>query len=238
MFWDTRAASLEDQVLMPVTDPVEMGMPSLEMLVEKLKKRPYYPALFERAFGSTAITKERIAQALAQFIRALASFQSTFDRGVDSDFSNLTVIERRGLEKVNAYCGSCHSDRVTIGPGLPPTFLFLETPPQNNGLEQLSTDNGVGDITGIAADKGRFKIPSLRNIELTAPYMHDGRFATLEQVFNHYQSGIQPHPNLPNSLDPGGLHFTETEKNEMLAFLKTLTDRTITTDPKFADPFK
>lgn len=238
MFWDTRANDLEDQVLRPVTDPVEMGMPSQDAMVDKLNKLSYYPALFEKAYGTKEISADRAAKALAQFIRAMASFQSKFDKGVDAGFSNFTINEEKGLEKATSYCGKCHSDLVTIAQGLPPTFLFMNMAPQNNGLDAVYTDNGVGEITGLSRDNGKFKVPSLRNIELTGPYMHDGRFATLEQVLDHYQSGIKAHPNLSDKLDAGGLFFPDSEKRDILAFLKTLTDNEMTRDVKFSNPFK
>lgn len=238
MFWDARAASLEDQVLLPVTDPVEMGMPSLSAMLEKLNKKSYYPALFEKAFGTPEINTDRVAKALAQFIRSFASFQSRFDKGVDADFNNFTAIELNGLNRASNFCGECHSDLVTIGPGLHPTFLFLGTPPQNNGLDAVYADNGVSEISELSGDKGKFKIPTLRNIELTGPYMHDGRFATLEQVLDHYQSGIQGHPNLSDRLEEGGLRFSQSDRNAILAFLKTLTDHDMTRDVKFSNPFR
>ena len=239
MFWDLRTATLEDQVLMPIQDHIEMGMPSLTALVSKLSAKSYYPSLFQKAFGSETITSDKISKALAQFIRSIVSYNSKFDVGIANNFSNFTAQETFGMGRVKATCGECHNDVATFGDHVP-TFFFNSTPNNitNNGLDEVYADNGFGEVTGVPEYMGFFKVPSLRNIELTAPYMHDGRFTTLEQVVSHYQSGVKDHPNLPIQLAPGGIGFPDTEKEAMIAFLKTLTDRSVTTDVKYSDPFK
>ncbi len=241
-FWDERAATLEDQVLQPIQNSVEMGM-TLPGLVARLSEEPYYASLFTQAFGSATVTSDRISKALAQFVRSLISTQSKFDAGraATPAFSNFTAQENLGRTVFNTNtqgnCAACHgTDNFVPGANL-----------NNNGLENPFIDKGRGEVTGLSADEGLFKVPSLRNIELTAPYMHDGRFATLEQVVEFYNSGVVNHPNLspplrnapgtPNAGEPRRLNLTTEQKAALVAFLKTLTDTSLTTDPRFQDPF-
>lgn len=244
-FWDQRAATLEQQVLMPIQDLVEMGM-TLDSLVRRVQTQPYYPALFTKAFGSTVINSTQISKALAQFVRSIVSYQSKYDQGrltfppapaplPDAPFPNFTVQENRGKEifltPQNA-CAACHGSETFTAPDV-----------KNNGLDATVTDRGFGIVTNNSADDGTFKAGSLRNIELTAPYMHDGRFATLEEVAEHYSTGVKNHPNLSQQLkrnngQPRLLNLTAEDKAALVAFLKTLTDKTITTDIKFSNPFK
>jgi cytochrome c peroxidase len=170
------------------------------------------------------------------------SSKSKYDEGVATNFANFTAQENLGRQIFtgqvgNATCLACHG-----------TDNFVPGNLNNNGIENPSIDRGVGAITGNPADDGKFKTGSLRNIGLTAPYMHDGRFATLEEVVEFYNSGVQPHPNLsaplrnppgsPNAGQPRLLNLTATQKSALVAFLHTLTDTTVTTDPRFADPFR
>jgi cytochrome c peroxidase len=247
MFWDLRAATLEEQVLIPIQDHIEMGMPSLTVLVEKLKTKTYYSSLFQKAFGTTEITPEKISKALAQFIRSIVSFNSKYDQGLDNNLNNLSTQEKAGLLRFQQLnCNECHSDLSTVFPRKNPTFFIVENTGQNtgfganNGLDITYIDNGIGELTKALKDMGTFKMPSMRNIELTAPYMHDGRFATLEQVLNHYQSGVKSHQNLGVQIPSGGYKtaLSETDKANIIAFLKTLTDKTLITENKYSDPFK
>jgi cytochrome c peroxidase len=241
-FWDERANTLEDQVLMPIQNAVEMGM-TLDALTNRLNAEPYYTNLFAREFGTPLVTSQRISLALAQFVRSIISTKSKYDAGLATGFANFTVQENLGRQIFfgqvgNATCAACHgTDNFVPGPTL-----------NNNGLEYPYVDKGVGGITGLAQDEGKFKVPSLRNIELTAPYMHDGRFATLEQVVEFYNSGVVENPNLspplrqprPPGQPPGPplrLNLAADQKAALVAFLKTLTDTSVTTDTKFADPF-
>ena len=245
-FWDERAATLEDQVLMPFQDPVEMGM-TLDQVVSTVQSKLYYPELFYNAFGTAEVTEDRIAKALAQFVRSIVSVDSKYDQGramvniPTNNFPNFTASENNGkriffLPKNlgGGGCIGCHSTEAFINPDNGTT---------NNGLDIESTnDLGVFEAIPNPAFYGTFKVPSLKNIELTAPYMHDGRFATLEEVVEHYNSGIQNHPNLSPALkDANGLpirlNLSEQEKTDLVNFLKTLTDESIALDERFSDPF-
>ncbi|WP_405206628.1 cytochrome-c peroxidase [Aquimarina sp. LLG6339-5] len=237
-FWDERAPTLEVQSLMPIQDLVEMGM-SLPELETKLANEEYYTILFTNAFGDEVITSERIALALSQFIRSIVSYQSKFDDGlaqsqnINNDFPNFTDSENRGktlFMSNQTRCFDCHATNVFVGDNA-----------RNNGLDATITDLGVGDITGNNNDFGAFKVPSLRNIALTAPYMHDGRFGTLEQVIEHYNSGLQNNPNLDNRLTQGNnvrrLNLSNVDKQALVDFLNTLTDEEFIRNEKYANPF-
>ena len=246
MFWDIRAATLEEQVLLPITDSIEMGMPSLTALESKLKAISYYPDLFKNAFGTSDITTDRISKALSQFLRSIVSFNSKYDQGLASNFSNFTSQELQGKQLlIRLNCVECHSDLTTLGSGTHPTFIIVENSGfntgfgSNNALDLNYTDNGIGEKTGLAKDMGTFKMPTLRNVALTAPYMHDGRFQTLEQVVDHYNKGAKKHPNIGVQIPNGGYGFlTEADKAAIVAFLKTLTDESLITNPKYSSPFK
>jgi cytochrome c peroxidase len=245
-FWDERAATLEAQVLMPFQDPVEMGL-TLPQLDDIVSQQSYYPQLFSNAFGDTTITTDRISKALAQFVRSIVSYSSRYDigraqvSGPGPDFPNFTAEENQGkqlflrtIPNGGGACFGCHTTEA---------FISANPGPQNNGLDLVTTDPGAGaTFPNIPIFDARFKTSSLRNIELTAPYMHDGRFATLEEVVEHYNSGIQAHPTLSPALtdangDPVLLNFTTAEKAALVAFLKTLTDNSIAAEPKWSDPF-
>jgi cytochrome c peroxidase len=230
---------LEDQVLQPIQNSVEMGM-TLDLLVARLSAEPFYAELFSNAFGTPTVNSDRISKALAQFVRSIVSGQSKYDQGVASNFTTFTNQENQGRAIFNGAgnCNACHgSDNFVPG-----NLIF------NNGLENPYIDKGVGGITLRAQDEGLFKVPSLRNIELTAPYMHDGRFATLEQVVDFYNNGVVNHPNLsgplrnppgaPGAGQPRRLNLSNAQKAALVAFLKTLTDTSVTTDEKFQDPFR
>ena len=243
-FWDERAATLKIQTLTPVQDHVEMGM-NLDTLVARLKIKSHYPVLFQKAFSTQDITSDRIAAALAQFVRSIISYQSKFDVGraqilppanpVQTPYPNFTIQENLGKQLFfgpQTACATCHGTETFTAPG-----------PRNNGLENPAVDAGVGGVTLVPAQNGLFKVPSLKNIALTAPFMHDGRFTTLEQVVEHYNSGVQAHPNLaPQLKNPDGspkrLNLTANETAALVAFLNTLTDNAIGSDEKFGNPFK
>jgi cytochrome c peroxidase len=233
-FWDERAGNLEATVLLPIQSKLEMGH-DLTRLMDVFAKDKDYPELFKKAFGDGKITQERTAKALAQFLRSMISYQSKYDEGVvkvDSvrdDFPNFTTQENRGKALFVSNCASCHQ------PGQDANFSMIA--PTNNGLDAdfKTADGGVGAITLNTREIGLFKSPSLRNVERTAPYMHDGRFDTLEKVIDHYSKEVKPHPNLDPRMHR--LNFTDSEKAALVVFLKTLTDQKFLTDPKFSDPF-
>jgi len=249
-FWDERANSLEDQVLMPIENPVEMGH-KLTALVPQLQNDPIYPSLFQDAFGGTEVTEQRLARALAQFIRSMVSVRSRYDLGRDAvssvhdPFPNFSEQENYGKQQFfgRARCSECHLPKIDGGKGpfSQSAFFQLQTP-LVNGIDSDSeeVDGGVGTVSGRPEDWGRFKSTSLRNVELTAPYMHDGRFRTLDQVIEHYNWSVKPHRNLDRRLKDfaaNGLALPEVEKVALAEFLKTLTDQTFINDPKFSDPF-
>ncbi len=226
-FWDERAPSLEAQVLQPIQDSVEMGM-DLDALERKLSATPYYPALFAAAFGATDVTRTRIALALAQFVRALLLTESRFDAlfatGGAPDSSRLTAQERDGMRIFNTVgCVNCHR-----------TIAQFADKANDNGLDSIAADTGEG--------QGRFKPSSLRNIAVRPPYMHDGRFATLRQVVEFYDHGVQTSPSLDPRLreadgSPRRLHLTTDQVDALVAFLEALADSAFLHAPKFSDPF-
>ena len=246
MFWDMRAADIETQTLMPIQDQIEMGFSSIAQLETKLKSLSYYPSLFKSAYGSTEINGVKISKALSQFLRSIVSFNSKYDQGVANNFASFTAEEMNGKQLViRANCVECHSDFTTIVAKTNPTFIIADNSGlntgagSNNALDIVYTDNGIGELTKLPKDMGTFKIPTLRNIALTAPYMHDGRFTTLEQVIEHYNTGATNHANRGIQIPNGGYKFlTTADKAAIVAFLKTLTDQTLISDKKFSNPFK
>lgn len=241
-FWDGRAQTLEIQLLDPIPNPIEMNQPWPEAL-DKLRNDPLYPPLYRAAFGSDEITVDRTVKAMAQFLRTMISANAKFDqfrRGEyimsESEFRGYELFLKEGGDpeeviggEFGADCFHCHGEA-----GL----QFTDYLPHNNGLDAEFTDLGVGQVTGDPLDMGRFKTPTLRNIELTAPYMHDGRFSSLEEVIDHYNSGGVASP----TIDPfmkyttGGLTLSPQSKADLLAFLKTLTDTDFITNEAFSNP--
>ncbi len=245
-FWDNRAGTASEQNLATMTNPVEMDMNHGD-IVRAVQSQPYYRPLFRMAYGDERITVERVSEAIANFVNAIGSYRSKFDREAErvfnlrpavgvpfenQDFPGFTAAENRGKALYLTHCASCHSS-LQQRPG-----KIMA----NNGLDAGTTDPGVGGITKKTTDMGMFKVPLLRNIALTAPYMHDGRFATLEEVIDHYSTGIQPHPNLSSELrvgsQPRRFNFTPQQKSDLIAFLHTLTDEELLRDEKFSNPFK
>ena len=230
-FWDERAESLEAQALIPIQDMVEMGL-TLPELETKIAATDYYDPLFTAAFGDETVTNERIALALAQFVRSMVSYDSKFDQVLQGQ-ATFTASEARGrnLFEGRARCDRCHETDVQA----------LDRP-RNIGLDATNTvDGGVGESTGNQNQQGQFKAASLRNVAVSAPYMHDGRFETLDEVVNFYNSQIQNNPNLDNILRQNGqprrLNLNQRDRGDIVAFLNTLTDNSFLTDPKFSDPF-
>lgn len=224
-FWDGRAPSLRAQVLVPIQDHREMGE-SLDAVVAKLRRMEAYPLAFERAFGSKEITVERLSLALENFLLTLTSHDSKFDRAMRGE-GQLSADEKRGFDlfmtereprmgSMGGDCFHCHGGA-----------LFTDHQFRNNGLAISEADPGRSRVTGSRIDRGAFATPSLRNIALTAPYMHDGRFNTLEEVLDHYSEGVKRIETLDANLakhPDGGLHLSPEDKRDIIAFLRTLTD--------------
>lgn len=235
-FWDERAGNLEDVVLLPIQSRIEMGQ-DLQRLVDTLARDAIYPMLFARAFGGGQITAQRIGKALAQFVRSIVSCQSGYDEGraraksAQDDFDNFTRQENRGKALFMRNCSTCH-----MQDGNEHFFVPI---PANTGLrgDAATADGGVGDVTLRPEDLGSFKSPSLRNVEVTAPFGHDGRFPTLDTLIDHYSDDAIFDPRLGYAIPAGPLGFTASEKAALIAFLTTLTDRTLLTDPRFSNPF-
>ncbi len=240
-FWDGRAHLLRDQALLPIQDELEMDE-TLENVVNKLSESQDYKDQFMRAFGSEEITSEKISLALEQFMNSIVSANSKYDQYLAGNY-DLTESEARGLKLFNteynkffpdesgADCQHCHAG-----------YNFENDMYMNNGLdgEESFKDYGREKATSSNLDRGKFKVASLRNIELTAPYMHDGRFKTLEEVIDHYNEGLVASSTLDPALEQTretGLMLTEQDKADLIAFLKTLTDETLISNPNYSDPF-
>ncbi len=249
-FWDGRVTSLEEQALLPIQHPDEMGQ-DIDALMTELEASGTYRRMFRQAYG--AVTPENTAKALATFMRMLVSSESKYDRYLRGE-TRLTAQEEHGRKLFMAHpdtkvslrggnCIDCHSQFLTSG------FRDALDGFSNNGLDPDDTlPDGLMAVTGNPAHKGFFKVPTLRNIAVTAPYMHDGRFETLEDVMNHYNDGIVVSDTLSplileadNAPEAGqdtvGLRMTPEEMQAIIAFLHTLTDEAFLTNPKFSDPF-
>ncbi len=221
-FWDGRAPSLRAQVLMPIQDHTEMDE-TLDRVTAKLAATTDYPPLFDAAFGSPEITAEKLGLALEQFLLTLTAYDAKFDRAMRGK-ATLSDAEKRGFElfmteyeprtgQLGADCFHCHGGA-----------LFSDHQFHNNGLE--GDEPGRAKVTQLPSDERKFATPSLRNVALTGPYMHDGRFATLEEVVEHYSTGIHRSPTLDPNLakhPDTGLHLNAADKAALVAFLKTLT---------------
>jgi len=244
MFWDKRAATLEDQATQPIQDGVEMGFDEahggFSALIDKMDGLEYYPILFEKTFGSSEITEGKVQMALAQFMRSMVSVNSKFDEGfaqvynanapgngIGANFPNYTNEENAGKQLFlappnngGAGCAGCHQ---------PPTF----------SLDPNSRSNGL-----TAGEQTIFKSPSLKNVGITGPYMHDGSLETLADVVEHYNSGVQIGPSLDGRLrtappipQPVQLNLNQNQKDALVAFLQTLDDPEIVADARFSNPF-
>lgn len=237
LFWDGRETLLQSMVLKPITNHVEMGMSDAAAVVQKVNEQPYYKALVDKAFNTSTITQNQLGIALASFVANMQANNTAFDLASKNKPDALSPIQQQGLELfVKKYnCISCH--RIT-NPGIYSQFTEFS----NIGLDVFYTDNGRGAITNRSDDNGKFKVPNLRNVALTAPYMHDGRFTTLDEVIDHYSTGINNNTNLdPRLKDKNNqaavFNITATEKKAMIAFLGSLTDFSLTTDKRLSDPF-
>jgi cytochrome c peroxidase len=229
-FWDGRVFSLEHQALQPVENPIEMHN-TWQNVVDALQNTEAYPELFSRAFGTSEITSELVTKAIAQFERTLISGNSKFDKYLLGT-TTITPEELNGLnifmDETKGDCFHCHGN--VNNP------LWTDNMFHNNALDATFTDLGLGEVSGDPADNGKFKTPSLRNLAFTAPYMHDGRFNTLDEVINHYSEGLKSSSTvdpLMKKVDEGGVHLSTQEKADLKAFLLTLTDNEFITNPAF-----
>ncbi|MCB0402977.1 MAG: cytochrome-c peroxidase [Flavobacteriales bacterium] len=232
-FWDGRATGLEGQAFGPVVNPVEMHN-TWPNAVASLQAHPAYPGLFEAAFGTSTIDSNLVVKAIAQFERTLISANSKFDR-YQMGIEPLTPQELSGLnlfmDTQGGDCMHCH--------GSPANPLWTDYEFKDNGLQATYVDLGLGGVTGSSFDDGKFKTPSLRNLLFTAPYMHDGRFATLDEVIDFYSSGLNNTPNISSQMEhisTGGVQLTPSEKADLKAFLLTLTDYDYITNPNYQAP--
>lgn len=241
-FWDGRAHLLRDQALLPIQDDLEMDE-TLESVIQKLSDRKIYRDQFTRVYGDDAINEERLALALEQFMLSIVSYDSKYDQWKEG-LVELSESEDRGRllfeteynpffpEFSGADCAHCH------GGANFENDLYM-----NNGLDTDANfvDLGREMVTGNPSDRALFKVPSLRNIEVTAPYMHDGRFSTLEEVIEHYVLHIKNSSSLDPALiqvaDNGGLQLTAQDKVDLVNFLKTLTDYSLLEDERYSNPF-
>jgi len=242
MFWDKRATSLEAQATQPVQNPLEMGFDAshggMAAAVQQLEGKPYYRDLFTAAYGDAAINEQRVQGALAQFVRAMVSTNSRWDdgaaqvfdatlpdKGFNKPFPNFTDQENRGKQLFmgsradgGQNCAACHAA---------PTFALTNS--GNNGLD--------------AGETRRLKSPSLKNVAKSGAFMHDGRFSTLEEVVEHYSTGVQDGPGLDGRLkgadgQPLRPNLPQADKDALVAFLRTLSDPVLAADPRFSDPFR
>lgn len=246
LFWDNRVKTVQEQSRASLANVKEMDMTMTEV-VEAVNNQPYYSVLFKKAYGEQAATEERVTEAIQSFVHALSSFQSKFDVAAQAqfessqqnfnfifqNFASFSAQENKGLALYQSNCASCHTSTLTA-----PRLQSA-----SNGLDESPTDLGVGGITQQDFEKGTFKVPALRNVALTAPYMHDGRFQTLEQVVEHYSSGIKSHTNLHSDLKqadgtPKKFNFSNEDKQALVAFLRTLSDEKMMADVRYSNPFK
>jgi cytochrome c peroxidase len=228
--WDGFALSLERQAIEPVENPIELHS-NWDDVIDRLQNHPEYPELFRLAFKTSTITQELTTKAIAQFERTLISVNSKFDRYYLGQ-ETLTAQELNGLDiflrEDKGDCFHCH--------GNPNNPLWTDNDFHNNGLDATFTDLGLGEVTGDPNDNGKFRTPSLRNLAYSAPYMHDGRFATLDEVINHYSEGLQNSTTvdpLMKKIDEGGVQLTLQEKADLKAFLLTLSDPSFINNPAF-----
>jgi cytochrome c peroxidase len=258
-FHDLSEEVLENMVLKPIGNHIEMGLEDQQYLLKKVESLDYYKPLFENAFGSDSVTLEKISAGMVHFIRSMVSINSKYDIGSMTGFSNFTEEELLGKDLYFAKfpCSGCHGgDNLNGG----------SSAAENIGLDSWYSDQGMTGIEPVSGNErnGWFKVPSLRNIAQTAPYMHDGRFQTLEEVVEFYNSGMSNHPqlsfmlrkntnggffffgedpmdeelNAATGIIPLRMHMTNEEKKALVAFMKTFTDETFLTNERFSDPFR
>jgi len=258
LLWDDSQFDLNHMSILPFQNGIEMGI-TMEEIVNRMQDTDYYPTLFSDAFGSDEINETLIGEALGQFLSSIVATNTPLDEALANgeNFNQWTEQELVGKLIFEEDCQNCHNSIITSlnpfsGPS-DPFLTFLEfLGPHNTGLDEVYEDNGIGEITGSDFDMGRFKTPNLKNVALTAPYMHDGRFETLEDVVDFYSEGIQNHPSstfnnsdhylesIPdsNALPFAGFEYNDPQKLALVAFLEKLTDENVINNPIYSDPFE
>lgn len=228
--WDGAAVHLDLQPIIPITSELEMNETFVNV-IQKLETHPEYPRMFREAFENGEINSENILKALSQFMIMMVTSNSKYDKFRRNEGNvTLTENETQGMELFSQKCASCHTGE-----------LFTDQSYRNNGLaiDLDYNDLGRARVTGLTEDEYKFKVPNLRNIEVTFPYMHDGRFSSLEDVLEHYRTGITEYENLDNSLRQTdgtlGIPMTDEEKARIITFLKTLTDIDFIFDQRFSE---
>jgi cytochrome c peroxidase len=235
--WDESNENISSQSKAAIISEIEMGM-DMGKVVDRIKKDEAYPILFRKVYGDSQILQHRVLEAIEEFVNSIVSKETKFDEqsmkhdgDFFNDFEGYTQSENLGKQLYLQNCATCHSS----------DHMFTSKAIANNGLDMDYEDKGVGARTNQPSKNGVFKVPFLRNIDVTAPYMHDGRFENLREVINHYSEGIVNHPNLDSELKDGfiakKMNFTENEKDGLEAYLKTLTDENLKVDVRFSDPF-
>ena len=230
--WDGKDFTLENQAFEPVSNPLEMNANWKEIEI-RLNSHASYPDLFQKAFGILKIDSTHVVKAIAQFERTLISGNSKFDKYLLGE-ATLSPEEENGfnvfMDEAKGDCFHCHGSNNNP--------LWTDNQFHNNGLDAIFSDLGLGAITGDPADNGKFKTPSVRNLAFTAPYMHDGRFATLEEVINHYSEGLKPSSTIDpliKKVNEGGVKLSEKDKTDLKAFLLTLSDTEFVSNPRFKE---
>lgn len=230
--WDGKELSIERQAFAPVRNPIEMHS-DWKNVAKKLQDHAEYPTLFKKAFGTTKIDSVLVTKAIAQFERTLISGDSKFDQYLLKKV-DLTPEELNGfnifMDETRGDCFHCH--------GSDSNPLWTDNKFHNNGLDATFTDLGLGKVTGDPNDNGKFKTPSLRNLKFTAPFMHDGRFATIEEVINHYSEGLKQSSTidpLMKKVGQGGVQLSDKDKADLKAFLLTLSDNNFVNNPDFQE---
>ena len=249
-FWDGSEETLESLVPVPITDPDELNQ-NIDQLIQELSVHPKYPGWFETAFPNEGITERTISKAIAQFLRTLVSFNSRADL-LNAGKIDLTELEQRGnqlmidgfpkgdVDAVADLCDKCHLHSAGVKDGGQDMGLFTDSSFKTNGLAVFESDLGRQKITGQSSDRGLFIVPTIRNLTVTAPYMHDGRLKSLEDVVTHYSELIQANPQLESPLiirdKPIRMNLNEEDKKAVLAILGIFTDEDFLVNPAFSNP--
>lgn len=238
LFWDGREKTLNSLISKPIANHIEMGMDNEDALLEKINALPYIQELLKKAYPGEKLDMNKLSFCMSEFLTLINTSNSKFDKAMFMNVpqAHLNALESKGqqLFQTTYQCNSCHN---------PSPGMYMSSGFVNIGLDVNSPDKGRMNITNNSMDDGRFKVPDLHNVSITAPYMHDGRFQTLDEVLEHYSHGIQSSDKLDFRLrnqdgSPKKLNITEEDKTALIAFLNTMTDYTMLTNPLFSNPFK